>query len=569
MHPPMLTQVRPPLPVARSRVQGPLTSHLRKSVRRAGVLGSLLAVACGGRVVHDDGGVGAGTGGRAVHDGGAHAGGTGGRAPTGGSGGTGVHDGGTDAGGSGGSANLCPEGSYEVGAVCVPWSACGAGEYMVAAGTATSDRACAPCEAGWFSTSANAEECTPWTACDVVEVEAGTATNDTVCGEWTRQFGTAKFDWAYAVHVGPSGYVYVAGITEGALSGVSAGDEDAYVRKYDSTGTEVWTRQFGTTKTDQAYAVSADASGNVYVAGWTYGGLSGNNVGYADAYVRKYDSAGTVQWTRQFGSGGNDAASAIAVDASGNVYVAGHAQGGLPQPNVGSLDAYVRKYDSAGTEQWTRQVGSVELDSGEAVSVDASGSVYLTGYTEGALSAANAGNEDVFVCKYDSAGTEQWTRQFGSAAKDLGVAVSADANGNAYVAGWTEGALSGKNAGDDDAYIRKYDSGGTEQWTHQFGTAGSDYARALSVDATGSVYVVGATEGALSGTTVDGRDAFARKYDSSGLERWTRQFGTGSTTGKAVSVDANGRPHVAGFTQGTLADVNAGYTDAFVTKLAP
>ena len=138
--------------------------------------------------------------------------------------------------------------------------------------------------------------------------------------------------------------VYVAGQTRGTLPGqTSSGGRDAFVRKYDSAGTEVWTRQFGTFAVDQASGVSVDSSG-VYVAGFTGGTLPGqSSAGFTDAFVRKYDLAGTEVWTRQFGSPSLDEARGVSVDSSG-VYVAGQTRSTLPgQTSAGSIDAFVVK----------------------------------------------------------------------------------------------------------------------------------------------------------------------------------------------------------------------------------
>ena len=378
---------------------------------------------------------------------------------------------------------------------------------------------------------------------------------------WTRQFGTSSFDQARGVSVDSSG-VYVAGFTIGTLPGqTSAGGGDAFVRKYDSTGTEVWTRQFGSSSSDQALGVSVDSSG-VYVAGQT-GSF------FRDAFVRKYDSAGTELWTRQFGAVGPAFDVAQAVDANGNVYVAGQTGGTLPgQSSAGSRDAFVRKYDSAGTEVWTRQFGSYSFDGARGVSVDSSG-VYVAGFTIGTLPGqTSAGGRDAFVRKYDSAGTELWTRQFGSSSFDEALGVSVDSSG-VYVAGQTRGTLPGQtSSGGRDAFVRKYDSAGTEVWTRQFGTFAVDQASGVSVDSSG-VYVAGFTGGTLPGQSSAGfTDAFVRKYDLAGTEVWTRQFGSPSLDeARGVSVDSSG-VYVAGQTRSTLpGQTSAGSIDAFVVKL--
>ena len=164
----------------------------------------------------------------------------------------------------------------------------------------------------------------------------------------------------------------------------------------------------------------------------------------------------------------------------------------------------------------------------------------------------------------------EWTRQFGTSEFDRAQVVSADASG-IYVFGATGGTLPGQtSAGGNDVFVRKYDAAGNEVWTRQFGSASSDEALGISVDASG-IYVSGDTAGTLPGqTSAGGTDGFVRKYDADGTEVWTLQFGTSSvefTVG--ISVAASGI-YVAGGTAGTLPGqaANAGDFDAFVVKIA-
>jgi hypothetical protein len=386
--------------------------------------------------------------------------------------------------------------------------------------------------------------------------------------DWTRQFGSAAYDTATGISVDASG-VYVGGTTIGTLPGqASAGDRDAFVRKYDLAGAEVWTRQFGTSSYDVGNAISVDASG-VYVAGATIGTLpSQASAGGLDAFVRKYDLAGVEVWTRQFGTAADDNADGISVDASG-VYVAGTTAGTFSgQASAGDRDAFVRKYDLAGAEVWTRQFGTSSYDSGNGISVDASG-VYVGGRADGTLpSQASAGGSDAFVRKYDLAGAEVWTHQFGTSSIDVSNGISVDTSG-VYVGGYTDGTLPGQaSAGGRDAFVRKYDLAGAEVWTHQFGTAASDSVFPLSIDASG-VYVAGTTAGTFSGqASAGGSDAFVRKYDLAGAEVWTHQFGTAGGDGANGIADHASSVYVAGSTSGTFSgQSSAGDEDAFVVKL--
>ena len=334
-----------------------------------------------------------------------------------------------------------------------------------------------------------------------------------------------------------------------------------------------WTRQFGTSALDYAHCVAVDSSGNVFVAGYTKGAFPGyTNLGSDDAFVRKYNSAGVEQWTRQFGTSSSDAAWGVAADSSGNAYVVGGTVGAFPgYTNLGSDDAFVRKYNSAGVEQWTRQFGSNDRDIASGVAVNSSDNVLVAGYAFGTLPGqSSAGGEDAFVRKYNSAGIEQWTRQFGTSASDGAWGVAVDSSGNAYVVGGTYGAFPGyTNLGGDDAFLRKYNSAGVEQWTRQFGTPTADEAYGVAVDSSGNVFVAGYTRGAFPGyTNLGGYDAFVRQYNSAGVEQRTRQFGTpDDDIAFGVAVDSSGNVYVAGVTSGILpGQSSAGSMDAFVMK---
>jgi hypothetical protein len=134
--------------------------------------------------------------------------------------------------------------------------------------------------------------------------------------------------------------------------------------------------------------VTIDSAGaGVYVAGYVTGALPGfSRLGDTDAFLRKYDDAGVEQWTQQFGSGGADVAHSAIVDGNGGVYVAGYTHGAFPgQTNLGAYDIFVRNYDGSGTAQSTQQLGSTFDDYAYSVSLDPSGALFLGGYTDGTL----------------------------------------------------------------------------------------------------------------------------------------------------------------------------------------
>ena len=147
----------------------------------------------------------------------------------------------------------------------------------------------------------------------------------------------------------------------------------------------------------------------------------------------------------------------------------GRAGGGLDgNTSAGSIDLFVVKYNSSGTKQWTKQLGTSGGEESYGVATDSSGNVYVTGYTAsgGGLDGnTSAGKHDLFVVKYNSSGTKQWTKQLGTSSDDYASGVATDSSGNIYVTGYTEeGGLDGNtSAGDYDLFVVKYNSSGTKQ----------------------------------------------------------------------------------------------------------
>jgi hypothetical protein len=389
-----------------------------------------------------------------------------------------------------------------------------------------------------------------------------------------------KITYGTSVATDARGNVYVAGYTNGGLDGNAlTGTYDFFVTKYDSSGVKLYTRSLGVVgQNTLGNSVATDANGNVYVAGYTDGGLDGNTLtGTNDLFVTKFNSSGVKQYTRQLGVAGKHTfGMSVATDASGNVYVAGQTHSGLDGNTLtGTADYFVTKYNSSGVKQYTRQLGVAgKITYGTSVATDASGNVYTAGYTDGGLDGNTlTGTYDFFVTKYDSNNVKQYTRQLGVAGQNTyGRSLATDANGNVYVTGHTYGGLDGNTlTGTRDFIVTKYNSSGVKQYTRQLGVAGKEtYGESLSTDTSGNVYVVGYTNGGLDGNTLTGTyDFFVTKYDSSGVKLYSRQLGVvgQNTLGNSVATDANGNVYVAGETNGGLdGNTLTGTHDLFVTK---
>ncbi len=309
---------------------------------------------------------------------------------------------------------------------------------------------------------------------------------------WTRQFGTIYQNTVSDISVDRTG-IYIIGTLLKPI-----GQEvfsEAFIAKYDLYGNHVWTRLFGDNIRWDGFrngtasvgrALSVHSSG-IYMLGPRYR-YSQSGIEHS-AFLRKYDPAGNVVWTKL-----ENGLTHISVHSSG-VYVAGY----TPSGSVWRL--FIHKYDFSGNEAWARQFGTTKGDWANGIAVHDTG-VYVAGMTEGVFRGQNnSGYRDAFVVKYDLYGNEIWTRQFGATLQVGGKLVRFDkedsANGitvdstGVYVTGHTYGELPGQNGGGpEDPFVRKYDFNGNELWTWQFGSGDNDRANQVAVDESG-VYVAG------------------------------------------------------------------------------
>ena len=355
---------------------------------------------------------------------------------------------------------------------------------------------------------------------------------------WTARYNGPgnSYDQAAAIAVDASGNVYVTGYSYDSVTSY-----DYATIKYDTNGNELWVAGYNGpgNSYDYAAAIAVDATGNVYVTGNSDGG-SGTSYDYATI---KYDTNGNELWVARYNGPGNsyDQAAAIAVDASGNVYVTGYSYSGT------SFDYATIKYDANGNELWLARYNGPgnSSDQAAAIAVDASGNVYVTGYSSGSGTA-----DDYATIKYDTDGNELWVSRYNGPGNsyDQAAAIAVDASGNVYVTGNSDG---GSGTYYDYATI-KYDANGNELWLARYNDPGNNYdaATAIAVDASGNVYVTG---NSYSGTLPYKPDYATIKYDTNGNELWVARYngpGNRDDYAFAIAVDANGNVYVTGYSDG-------------------
>jgi hypothetical protein len=340
---------------------------------------------------------------------------------------------------------------------------------------------------------------------------------------WVRQLVSSGSDSCdgYGVAVDGSGNVYVSGDFSGTatLGGTTLTNPTGYAgfaAKLDPAGTVLWARALALGNDGgDAYRLAPDGAGNVYAIGdfqgtVSFGGTTLTSAGGYDVYVAKLTSAGTVAWAKRLGGGGQDYVYGLALDRSGNVYVAGDFQGTaifgtFSLTTTGSYGAFVARLDGSGTVKWARGLtGSGEVD-GYGLALDGSGNVYVAGpFTGtaqfGASTLTSAGSYDVFVAKLSSAGAVQWGRRFGGSGWDVaGNALAVDGSGNVYVGGTfqgtsTFGTTTFTARGLYDGFLMELDGAGTVSWAKQL--AGGDVGVwGLAVDGAGTLDAVAYFQG--------------------------------------------------------------------------
>jgi hypothetical protein len=224
----------------------------------------------------------------------------------------------------------------------------------------------------------------------------------------------------------------------------------------------------------------------------------------------------TCTATKQLGTAGDDEARAVRYLAP-HVYVAGHTTGVLAgSTNAGGRDAFLMKFHANGELRWKRQFGSSADENVTAMKTSAS-AVYVAGSTTGALDGTAQGSDDIFITKFDLDGNQLWTRQIGTVASDVAENLSIGSDGF-YIVGRTDGDLSGTSAGGTDIFVAKLDFDGALLWLRQLGSPAFDAAYGIDLDVTGTSYIVGATAGDLDGhvNTSGGEVGFIVKYDTLG-----------------------------------------------------
>jgi len=448
--------------------------------------------------------------------------------------------------------------------------------------------------------------------------------------EWSIYLGGSASENGQVIATDGAGHIYIAGTTDSedfpttrgydtTYNGGNAYYGDAFLAKFGSDCSLVWSTFLGGSGGDTAYGLATDGAGNVYITGSTssddfpstraydssYNGGSGR---YGDAFLAKFSPDGALVWATYLGGGDEDVGYGVATDGAGNVYVAGMTRsadfpivGGFDATYGGDADGFVAKFSAEGALVWSTYIGGSGEDRIYGIGVDVGGNVCLAGRTVSEdlptspnLDATyNGGGCDTFVSRVSSSGELLWTTYLGGGGLDPVTDLSVDDYSNIYVTGATDSSdfptsgilQSSFQGGKYDIFVTKYAPDGSLVWSRYLGRSGRDEAHGISVSDEGNVFLGGYTSSPDfptsygEDTSYNGGvyDAIVSVLDSDGeLVYSSFVGGSGSEEGRDTCLDRYGNVYLTGLTDSLdfpVADdsftiFNGGGRDGFLAKFS-
>jgi hypothetical protein len=391
---------------------------------------------------------------------------------------------------------------------------------------------------------------------------------------------------AQATAVDPSGNIYVLGNATGNFgTQINQGTQDVYLTKYDSAGNVVWQNLVGSAGSASGYGLALDPAGGVVISGASTADLTTTSVanGNNDSFVASYDASGNQTWIKQIQTLATNQANAVSVDASGNIYIGGSVSGGVigaHQTSQGGGDAYLAKFDAKGNLLSENQFGTSGADQVSATATASDGSLYV----------ASVQNGQAVVAKYaggDITAAPVWTQTLGALSSGGGIGGLTVSGNQVYVSGTSSNAnltaggqasIASASSGGTDAFVFNLTDNGTSSTANHVsyvGTGASDQGGAMTVGSDGTVYLAGTTTGTFAGqqrSVANVTNAFATALNTDGSVAWTQQYGgaSGRSTGAALAVDPNGASvlDALGLPRGTI-NLNQSVDLASQTTLRP
>jgi hypothetical protein len=464
---------------------------------------------------------------------------------------------------------------------------------------------------------------------------------------WSTYFGGSSYEIPFYNKTDQAGNVYITGHSASVANIATTGSHqvtfggagtsfgDAFIAKYNSSGVLQWSTYYGGSGNDFGSTPSIDVNGNIFLVGGTTCATSnvistpgahqttfGGGSNWGDAFLVKFNSSGVRQWGTYFGGSGDDYGDGSAIDASGNVYIAGVtktnvssaiATTGAHQTTYGGgvNDGFMAKFNGLGVCLWSSYYGGTGDDFLNGCVCDTANNVYFCGYTSsvsGTFIATQGSHQQIFngglhdglLVKFDSLGTRLWGTYYGGTGDDLHVNITISGNGDLFIGGFTSSLndtsiatpnshQSSYGGGTYDCFVAKFRSSGIRDWASYYGGLGADLGGYCTLDLEENVYLAGRTNTITSnfistpcsyqrnyGGGIS--DVFLAKFTSTGSRLWGTYYGgSGTEDFPACTCDYSGNVYLSAPTSSSIDTVIAspgssqpiyggGLSDAFLAK---
>lgn len=428
---------------------------------------------------------------------------------------------------------------------------------------------------------------------------------------WATYYGGLGDDMAYACTTDALGNVYIAGEAgSGSSSGISTigahqvssgGGSDAFIVKFSSAGSRLWASYYGGTGTDIGEGLAVDpATNDVYMSGYTGAAATGtviasagaHQTSYGSAFLVKFNPAGVRQWGTYYGNSQWSHANDCTVDGSGNVYmtgttdaVSGISTSGAHQLTcLGMNDGFLVKFNSSGVRLWGTYYGDISYENIGGVCTDVAGNVYVAGSSGSPSGIATPGahqtvigmqyNPDGMIVKFNSAGVRQWGTYFGGSTEDFATSCMIGANGDLYVAGYsnsqnpgviaTPGSFQSVNGGFGDGYLAQFTTAGVRLWATFYGEGNDDIAYACASDPNNNIYVAGRCTTSTN-NIFPSQGSHQATYGGAPNDGFLAQFGGCSTPAAPVNATPAGNATVCSGSSATLTASGSGTVTWFTS----
>jgi hypothetical protein len=425
---------------------------------------------------------------------------------------------------------------------------------------------------------------------------------------WSKSVGGIEWEHGRRVAIDAAGNVVMmvnaSGKTAidfggGELPGM--GGRDVSIVKFAPDGAHLWSKRFavGVSFFATGWSIAVDDDGRIALVGdydttLDFGGGPIASLSDNDGFVAVFDPDGAHLWSTALRTGTFVQPLWAAFDGAGDLVVTGRFLGwidlgGEPLQGLGDDDVFLVKFDAAGAHQWSIGFGDAGVQSGLGVVTDAAGDIYVGGSFEGVLDPGSgplvsAGDEDIFLARFDPEGVAVWGKRWGGALEDRLFTLTIDGEGHLGFGGESYGGLDlgdGPLAPGLHQYVAEVDGDGAPQWSRRI-SPGQTGLQAVAYDGAGALFVTGGLYG--DGNDFGGGplvsqgqgDIFLVKLDGDGQHVWSRGFGDPKHQAPAaVAASATGVVAISGELSGAvdfgdgLHMVAGNFPQAFVAVFGP